>query len=86
MSMDKFRHDTINSYGPQPTTPQDALAHVLCAYAQEPDDRLMIQATSGIYGDGVTTGLTMGDLRALQQKLDAIEQPTNAAVVQLPKR
>ncbi|MFI0967133.1 hypothetical protein ACH4S8_37965 [Streptomyces sp. NPDC021080] len=47
------------------TTPAEALAHVLQAYADAPDDRLMIEATTGIHGPGVRTGLTMGDLRAL---------------------
>lgn len=70
-SQEQFRRDAIKTYGPPPTTPEEALAHVLCAFAQEPDDRMVLQATSGIYGEGVRTGLTMGDLRALQDMVDA---------------
>lgn len=70
-SQEQFRRDAIKTYGPPPTTPAEALAHVLCAFAQEPDDRMVLQATSGIYGEGVRTGLTMGDLRALQDLVDA---------------
>lgn len=85
-SQEQFRRDAIKTYGPPPTTPAEALAHVLCAFAQEPDDRMVLQATSGIYGEGVRTGLTLGDLRAIQQRLDAIEQDKPADVVQLPTK
>lgn len=50
---------------PEPSTPIEALAHVVAVYHDEVDARLMVQATQNIYGDGITTGLTMGDLRAL---------------------
>lgn len=85
-SQEQFRRDAIKTYGPPPTSPTEALAHVLCAFAQAPDDRMVLQATSGIYGDGVRTGLTMGDLRAIQQQLDNAERPVDADVVQLPNR
>ncbi len=54
---------------PQPTTPEEALAHVIAVYADEDDARVMVQATHNVYDDGVTTGLTMGDLRALAARL-----------------
>lgn len=85
-SQDQFRRDAIRTYGPPPTTPEQALAHVLCAFAQEPDDTFVLRATSGIYGEGVVTGLTYGDLRAIQRQLDAAERPTDAEVVQFPNR
>jgi hypothetical protein len=50
---------------PEPSTPEEALAHVVAVYKDEDDARLMVQATHNVYGDGVSTGLTMGDLRAL---------------------
>lgn len=50
---------------PEPSTPAEALAHVVAVYKDEDDARLMVQATHNIYGDGVSTGLTTGDLRAL---------------------
>lgn len=70
-AMDRIRRRTIDQYGPKPTTPAENLAHLLAVYADESDDRLMIQATDGIYGDGVRTGLTLGDLRALAAQLPA---------------
>jgi hypothetical protein len=42
---------------------------VIAVYKDEDDARLMVQATHNIYGDGVSTGLTMGDLRALAARL-----------------
>ena len=70
-AMDRIRRRTIDQYGPAPVTPAEALTHVLKVYADEPDDRLMIEATNGIYGDGIRTGLTLGDLRALAAQLNA---------------
>lgn len=65
-SMDRVRREAIEQYGAAPATPIEALDHVLAVYVDEPDDRMVLQATNGIYGDGVITGLTMGDLRALR--------------------
>lgn len=70
-AMDRIRREALAQYGDvAPANPTEALAHVLKVYADEPDDRLMVEATNGIYGDGVRTGLTMGDLRALSARLD----------------
>ncbi len=85
-TQDQFRRDAIKTYGPPPATPDAALAHVLCAFAQQPDEEFVVVATNGIYGDGVRTGLTFGDLRAIQRQLDAIEQPKDADVVPFPPR
>jgi len=68
-AMDRIRRRVREQYGPAPTTPTEALAHVLKVLADEPDDALMVKATDGIYGDGVRTGLTLGDLRALAAQL-----------------
>ncbi|MGW1784887.1 hypothetical protein ACWCQQ_38155 [Streptomyces sp. NPDC002143] len=70
-AMNRIRREAIAEYGDAPATPTEALAHVLRVYACEPDDRLMIEATNGIYGQGVRTGLTMGDLRAIATHLNA---------------
>lgn len=69
MGIEQVRRDAIEKYGPAPTTPAEALAHVLAIYADDADDREVINATSNIYGPGVRTGLTMGDLRALAKLL-----------------
>jgi hypothetical protein len=71
MNMDRIRRDAIATYGDAPATPYEALAHTLAVFADAPDDRVLIQATSNVYGEGVRTGLTMGDLRALHAKLTA---------------
>lgn len=84
-TMDSYARDAAKTYGPQPTTPADALAHVLRVFAQQPDDAMVITVTDSIYGDGIRTGLTFGDLRAIQRQLDAIEQPKPADVIQFPK-
>jgi hypothetical protein len=68
-TMDRNRREAIEKYGDAPTTPTETLAHVLGVYAAEPDNCLLLTATSGVYGDGVRTGLTVGDLRALQAAL-----------------
>ena len=68
-TMDRIRREAIDQYGDAPATAEEALAHVLKVFAGEPDDRLMVEATSGIYGQGVRTGLTFGDLRALAARL-----------------
>jgi hypothetical protein len=70
-SMDRINREARAQYGPAPATPAEALAHVLKVLADEPDDALVVKATDGIYGDGIRTGLTMGDLRALAAQLDA---------------
>lgn len=73
-AMDRIRREAMEQYGDAPATAEEALAHVLKVYADEPESRLMVEATNGIYGDGVRTGLTMGDLRALADRLGG-DQP-----------
>jgi hypothetical protein len=75
-SMDRIRRETIEQYGDAPANAIEALDHVLALYADEPDDRLMVEATNGIYGDGVRTGLTMGDLRVLRDSLPTVKAYT----------
>jgi len=56
-----------------PAPPQDptaALQHTLDLYADQPGDAMVIVATSNVYGPGVKTGLTWGDLRALAARFD----------------
>jgi hypothetical protein len=72
--MDSHRRETIEQYGPAPRTALEALDHTLAVYAEESDDRMVLVATSNIYGQGVRTGLTLGDLRALQLALKGPEK------------
>ncbi|WP_055566039.1 hypothetical protein [Streptomyces atriruber] len=61
---DRERHEFIEQH-PRPTNPVEALAHTLQLFEELDDDRLLVQATSGMYGKGERTGLTMGDLREI---------------------
>ncbi|WP_333758811.1 hypothetical protein [Streptomyces sp. ISBFB 2968] len=67
--MDRFRREAMEQYGDEPADALEALTHVLKVYADEHDSRLMIEATNGIYGNGVRTGLTIGDLREIAARL-----------------
>lgn len=82
--MDRIAREAAATYGPAPATPIDALAHVLCAFADLPDDHMVMEVTRGIYGEGVVTGLTLGDLRALQQQLDQAEPGDECPVCGAP--
>jgi hypothetical protein len=68
------KHWTAYTSVPPPgPTAKDHLDHVLAYYADEDADRdqMVIMITSNVYGDGLKTGLTIGDLFALQAQLDA---------------
>lgn len=69
--MKQNQAEAIAKLGPAPTTPAEALAHVVKVYADTPDETTMIMATSNVYGDGVRTGLLMGDLRALNARVNS---------------
>ncbi|SOE25699.1 hypothetical protein [Streptomyces sp. OK228] len=73
---DRERREFADKH-PEPSDAREALAHVLDLFSELPDDQLMIQATSGVYGPGVRTGLTMGDLRELAGLLP---EPAAAAI------
>lgn len=51
------------------------LRHTIAAYerygSQPADGELAIHATGGVYGDGVKTGLTWGDLREILRALES---------------
>jgi DNA-binding CsgD family transcriptional regulator len=53
---------------PDDDDPVEKLAHVVDIYEDLSDSREVITATVNIYGKGVTTGLTMGDLRKLLRR------------------
>lgn len=48
-----------------PTTMIQRLRHVLDVLEIYPDDHIVIIGTAEVYGPGVWTGLTVGDLRTL---------------------
>lgn len=78
-AMDRIRREAMDRYGAAPETAEEALAHVLKVHEDEPDDTLMVEATNAIYGQGVRTGLTMGDLRALADTDAARERARKVA-------
>ena len=45
--------------------PADAVAHTLSVFADTPDSKFIVTASSNVYGEKVVTGLTWGDLRRL---------------------
>jgi hypothetical protein len=69
--LDYRRMDKLDALGvPRPDgTPIGNLRHTLAVHADHvPDDRMVLPATSGIYGH--VTGLTLGDLRAVLALID----------------
>lgn len=55
-----------------PKPPEDAIGkalHVLDAFDECGDDMQVVTATSNVYGRGVVTGLTLGDLRELVEMI-----------------
>lgn len=60
------RTGLITDLWPQPpATMLERLRHVLDIWADFPDDHIIVMGTAEVYGPGVWTGLTMGDLRNL---------------------
>ncbi|MEU2313089.1 hypothetical protein [Streptomyces albidoflavus] len=62
-----------------PSSPREALAHVLATFADEPDTGMAVVATRNQPVRGAVTGLTWGDLRALAAEL--ADRPTRAEVL-----
>jgi hypothetical protein len=58
--------DDIRELWPDPPeTLRDRLQHFTDNWPDVPDATVVVMATSGVYGVGVLTGLTMGDIRTL---------------------
>lgn len=51
------------------------LRHTLHKFHAEPAEWMVLRATHNVYGEGVTTGLTLGDLRQLEERLSGIDHP-----------
>ena len=67
----RAQHDFEQRH-PQPgDDPVARLQHTLDLFDNQPDGEFVVIATSGMYGDGVRTGLTWGDLRKLADQLGA---------------
>ncbi|MFI8932546.1 hypothetical protein ACIG3E_33400 [Streptomyces sp. NPDC053474] len=81
----RIQQETIERLGPKPNTPLERLRHTLAVHAETPGDQVVVEATDGIYGDGVRTGLTMDDLRALaaQIKERPAKKPSKAQMTVL---
>lgn len=69
MNQYQARQEAIEQYGDAPTDTLSALAHTLRVYEGSPDSTQVLEATRNIYGPGVVTGLTLGDLRDLLARL-----------------
>ncbi len=69
--MDRYRHETAAKYPHPGDDPVKRLRHTLDVYEDKHDGEWVSRATSGIYADGETTGLTWGDLRAIASLIGA---------------
>lgn len=69
-SMAQSRADIINSHPLPGATPVEHLRHTVSVCHEWADHDMAVRATSGIYGEGETTGVTYGDLRALPAMID----------------
>jgi hypothetical protein len=63
------RSELVKEYGEPPFDVTTSLRHTLDVFADSPDDSFVVRATSNKFDDGVTTGLTWGDLRYLATQL-----------------
>lgn len=70
MTVSDFYNEFKSEHGEMPTTPVEALKHVVSIFADEADDVMVVLATRNIYGKGVATGLTWGDLRAILKEIE----------------
>lgn len=67
--MSQLKRDTLARCPEPPTTPVEALDHVLALSEDASGDRVVMEGTSNIYGKGVRTGLTLDDLRRVKSEL-----------------
>ncbi|MFF9525384.1 hypothetical protein ACF1DV_25895 [Streptomyces achromogenes] len=61
--MIRLQRETLAAHPTPPATPLEALAHVLAVFTDEPDEMVVITATTRIYPEAPWTGLRLGDLR-----------------------
>lgn len=54
--------------------PLQHLRHTVATFADSPDDEIAQMATRDIYGPGVATGITWGDLRLILDWLERSEE------------
>jgi hypothetical protein len=82
--MNRLQRETLSAHPTPPSTPLEALAHVLAIYADEPDEMVVMTATTRIYPEAPWTGLRLGDLRRVlddhaHQLAEQIRAETRAA-------
>lgn len=80
--MDRYAREIRTSLPEPDGTALANLRHTVAAFEDAPDDRMVVQATAGIYPVGTPgsvtrgriadTGLTHGDLRKLLMQLNAL--------------
>jgi hypothetical protein len=63
--IDRMALEVVEQHPEPGTNPIDRLQHTVAMFTDEPDSDWAIVATGNIYGQGVRTGLTWGDLRTL---------------------
>jgi hypothetical protein len=76
--------EIVANCGPRPgDDPIERLQHVNRVYAGQEGESMAVMATSNIYGHGVTTGLTFGDLAVLE---DAIRKDEREKIIETLQR
>lgn len=61
----------LDRIGPAPGhDPVDRLRHTLKAFEEVPNEDVVLTATSNVYGSGVWTGVTWGDLREILRRVE----------------
>ena len=68
--MSRFARDFAERHPEPGPDAYGHLVHTMDVHAEMPDSAWAVTATNGIYGPGVRTGLTWGDLRALHRMLN----------------
>jgi len=64
----------LDMVGPKPTTLRERLNHAIHVYKDAPNDMQVLLCTSNVYGRGVKTELTLGDIRDVGVVLDNLSR------------
>jgi len=69
---------------PEPgTNPISRLRHTVAVFAETGENDWAVRATTNLYGGGIVTGLTHGDLRALLAAVDQAREDGEAVAPEI---
>lgn len=72
---DDLVRETLSEWPEPPATRLERLEHTVDIWSEVPDEKIILIATSGIYGKNVQTGITMGDLREMTKLERLVSKP-----------